>query len=391
MRVNLYEQEYLSIKRIAEEWAKEPGKLSAKEIEQEIWRTYWLGDFVDENGEPTFVIPYEDREYIEKGPLPLHIISEAELDKHKDEIKYAAIIYSEGKEGVNPLHFFVRYLGFPPRIVEFSEMYNHIIKNNERDKAAEEKYYDEFLVKIKKITLEHKNVGKASLPFNDDFTIKLRMHHIFDLEYKQVTKYVALHRAFLFNYLYSSGLLKFKPKCLPEWSGKGEEAILTDASDEDYKNLSEQNLNFLDKEFESKQFLQAYLEPCIRPVYLINVCKKLGVKVPNFLDTVNINVDEISEQGKKKETRGRKAGKPSEKYSQTKFAVINLLCSMKNTETKSENEILNTLYTELNKMFPEDKIPEEGQMKRYIKEFKGVNGNTQDHATHQTRPVIAHQ
>lgn len=283
MRVNLCEQEYLSIKQIAEEWAKEPGKLQYKEMEQEIWKAYWLGQFVDENGEPTFMVTYEGKEYYDKQ-LPIHIVPESNEEKYdKESIEYLAIIYKEEGGGSIPIHFWIRYLYSSPTSVSISRFYPHIIISDERNEAAEKKYEDEFLSGIKDIIAKYKDGGKAYLSLEDDFVQRYLLDHVVELPYKRVTKYVPLHRAFLFSYLHSSGLLEFRPKRLPKWSGKGEDAILMEADEEDYKSLTEQDLIFLDKNFENKQFLQAYLNPCIKPEYFIDACVKLNVKVPQFL------------------------------------------------------------------------------------------------------------
>ena len=283
MRVNLYEQEYLTIKEVAKEWAKEPGKLEADKTEQEIWKAYWLGHFVDESDEPTFMVTYEGREYYEKQ-LPIHIIPEPNEEQYdKESIEYLAIIYKEESGESIPIHFWIRYLYSSPTSVSISRFYPHIIISDERNEAAEKKYEDEFLSGIKDIITKYKDRGKAYLSLEDDFVQRYLLDHVVELPYKGVTKFVPLHRAFLFSHLHSSGLLEFRPKRLPKWSGKGKDAILMEADEEDYKSLTEQNLNFLAKEFENKPFLQAYLNPCIKPQCFIDACVKLNVKIPQFL------------------------------------------------------------------------------------------------------------
>lgn len=307
MHVKLYEQEYLSIKEIAKEWAKEPGNISADKIEQEIWRAYWLAKFVDENNESTFMIPYEDREYISEGELTVNIIHESEEEKYnKESIKYFAIVYKEGSGEIEPVNFWVRYLHSSPTSVSLERFYTHYPENH---KSFEEKHNSEFTEQIKNLVKQYKDSGVGYLSKEDDFTQSLiREYHIINLHYKTVTRYFPLERPFLFDRLYSNNLLEFTPKLLNKSSRENESGIL---DSEDYKMLSEQNLifsgeffkskNFFDKDSSRKKLMERYLNPVIMPSDFVGVCKKLNIDIPVFLGKINEDSAEIV----KKKTRGR--------------------------------------------------------------------------------------
>ena len=368
MRVNLYEQEYLSIKQIAEEWAKEPGKLSAQKIEQEIWRAYWLGHFVDENKQSTFMIPYEDREYLEQGSYPVQLINKSQEENYdKESIQYFAIVYEEKNGEIEIINFWVRHLYSSPKSYPLEQFYTKIInKDGEIDEVASKEHNNEFVSQIKNIVINNKDTGNANLDMNDDFVYCLiREYHIINLHHKMVAKYFPLERPFLFDRLYSNGLLEFTPKSLNKSFRKNESKAL---DNEDYKMLSEQNLTFNEDPSRYK-LIEVYLNPFINPGDFVDVCKKLRVEIPGFLDTANINIKIDSAEYKKKENRGRKKGKPLEKYAGAKLETKGFLRSIKDIETKSIDEILTIIYDHLNKTFPQENIPEEKQISRWLKEF----------------------
>lgn len=363
VKLHLFEQGYVSIEDIAKVWAKEVGIVQQKEFENKIWKFYWEGVFINNNGESTFVIPYQDKEYINDIPFMLNIINTSELNENSEKnICDVALVFSEENNELTPSYFLSKNAYNKSFLEKHDFLFKCAFDNNE------DKDYDSNVLNFfKHIINEHKDAKKVVFDTNSKVFNILTLYHIFEPAYRKVTRYAPLDRAFFFNLLHTYGLLAFKPQVLPKWSGEGSDAILMDASDEDYKKLSEQDLDFLGKTFENKDFVEVYLKPLIKPDHFIDFLKRFKMLVPKFLTAAHLN-----KQGKK----GRKKG-IAVKHERIKPEIFQIFSvRLKGitciTPPDSATKIANDVIGILEQRYPnakDEQIPSSSQMKRYLDDY----------------------
>ncbi len=58
--MDIHTKEFWLLEDIAAVWSQEPGKFSKKEIEHKFWESYWLGDFLDQDGRSLLKVYFDN-------------------------------------------------------------------------------------------------------------------------------------------------------------------------------------------------------------------------------------------------------------------------------------------------------------------------------------------